>query len=658
MKTASAASCIPASFHATPKVRAAIAARHAASRAVTPTESFAVGWLVPTDRCPTAYWKFDDKTGNHQIRINPLVYANITRQTDPTSPLYGRKVKFGQLFESVYDHERAHSKYSTRDLKGLGAKLRAEKIPWRLCNLFEDCRIERLWCYNEGVAFGWTAWDKKLDGSTPVGLLYALKVLGSNIHARLTPTRSKDVRAFRSFRRKWGKRGSHLSIVEHYYVRITSASTTEELIPILKDWLKTFPPTEEGNSPSEDSEIGGGGGDLGDAIDGASEGGSSENPDSGGSGGSIREQNDDGSFGSPSGEDGSKAPRESAEGEDTEQQFGEDGKPVKGSGEHGEGTYVGGFAPDPKDTPEQKHHKALATRLAAYLARAFKLPGDSTCNGPTPSKKLNVRGLIKNDFRNPYRVTRLSARAKVPSVSLVIDCSGSMNGYGTAGGITPDDVRAISKSDEIAYPADSRTDADIADFATPPRIQRRGPVNTGPVTADVHGISGAVHKSVAPNALVSDNAGRVLALALHLLAKRGLLSGNVYLSRRGGVSRRFALGTRDEKAFDYIYGDSDSEGLASTFSVKRGPRSALAEIVANSKVALVWTDGCITDGPIDRTPIRARGVVTVGLLSTLENRQRDIARHFDSAICRTSLFGVAADLVKLLRSGACNTPTR
>ena len=616
----------PAPFHATTRVRNNISARHAESRALTPKDNFAVGWLVPTDPCQTAYWKIDEKTGDNQIRLNPQVYAVLTKQSDPLSPFAGRKVRFQALFDAVYDHERAHSVYTTRNLKGLADKLRAEKIPWRLCNLFEDCRIEHRWCSDHHTSFKWTTWEPAglVRVDSPAALLYAFKVLRSDEYARYK-------KAPRAFLRRVDRK--YYYAVRNFHDRIIGAASTEDLIPILKDWLKMFPPDKSGNTPENDEDLGGGGGDLADAIDNSSDSGSSPT-DGGDSGdasegkGSIRDQDDE--LGAP-------------ESDDTESR--RDGSFRTGRATSG----VGGFEPEKSDTASDIQEKTLAARLAAYMAKAFKIAGNSPVNGPTPSKRLNTRGLIRNDWRNPYRVMRQTEHAKTPHVSLVVDCSGSM-GW-AYGGITPDDVKVIAGSEDIGYPPDHRTDREVAGFAKPPQILPRGRVNNTSYTRMVDG------RELAPNAIDCDRGGRVFARALHLLARKGIITATVYCSRQGGVSHRIELPAKRDRDFGFIFGDSGQEGLAKTLSpTAPAGRSAFKEIAAKSKVVLIWTEGDVTDDPIDRAPLRARGVFTVGLLATLANRQKDIARHFDAAICRTSLFGVASDLAKLLKSGACDRP--
>lgn len=603
--------------------RAAILDRHTRLRPllapITP-EDFAVGWLPATAECKTAYWRFD-KSGVHMIRINPTAAETLTAKHSTAETADAKSVR--ELLTAVYDHERAHSVFTTRDLAGLAKTLRSERIPWRLCNLFEDCRIEHLWEGRGLSGFGWSRWQPidELPLGTPAAVLYALKVckvrLGSDVSFDTYGRECVSVIRSSSFS---GRRESEfwpvfgdaeealVRKVAPFYVRICSAATTEDLIPILKDWIEAFPPDEEGNSPESDEELGGGGGDLAEAID----------------------QSDD----APEGEDGEgsdtesdqPAPEGDEEGEKTGSIRDQDEEFRRHKGPHVRTSEAGSLEPRDSDPAVVRAEKQLAQKLAAYLAKAFKQPGRTACNGPTPSKRLNVRGIIKQDYRNGYRTIRNTDRADVPHVAMLIDCSGSMSGGEC--GIYPDDVAKISRGcSKLLHPRSCYGTPDL-DKAT---------------------------------SLAADQAGRIFAMALHILAKRRILSATVYLTRDGGVTNRLALPLTNEKQFYCIQGDSGSEGIGAglhptstaVHRITKVPRSAFKEIVSKTRTALVWTEGAITDEPTDRTALRRAGLFTVGLLANVYTGYQDsLDKHFDVGICRTSLFGLAGDLVKLMRSGA------
>jgi hypothetical protein len=592
--------------------RAAVERRHADKRSLSPLENFAVGWLVPSDRCKTAYWKIDEKTGEHAIRINPIAYDTITRQADPAAPLRGKRKSHPLFYTRVFDHERAHSLYTTRELKKLADRLKAAEIPWLLCNLFEDVRIEHKWVKLGNGKFSWTSWDSSLDISTPTGMLYALKCHCAG-RRRTGAAWGKLVGEYR--KAHGGEIPEHYGKVIRYYSRIVSSLITEDLIPILKDWMKDFPPDEKGNSPEKGEELGGGGGDLEEASEQSETNEGEGGPD-------------------PEGESDKKVDGST---------FDRDGSPDPTGDDptHTEGSFVGGFDIKPTDSKLVQFEKTQANRLAALLTRAFKVPGNNTCNGPTPSKKLNVRGLAKGDFRNPYRVSRQSGIAKKPHISLLVDCSGSMGAAYC--GITPADVTAFNAlEDSAGYPtgryirtlSEGYTLGKGKEFRN---VMRRDGTTTEP--------------KARVNATLADVGGRIMARALHLLAKKGSITAVVYACRRGGVSHRIELPARNDHSFSVLYADSGSEGIGDALNPAGGEGSHFKEIASRGKLVFTWTEGCITDEPINRAVLRARGLYTVGLMASLCNQGDELAEHFDASICRSSIFGVASELVKVLRAG-------
>jgi hypothetical protein len=140
---------------------------------------------------------------------------------------------------SLIDHECSHGLFSTRDLGAIAKKLEDDKIPFRLFNLLEDARIEHLG-RAAGLSYGWDAvgCERERAVITPAGLLFAL--VSSEASAAADPL-------------KHGLNGviwcgsSHLPdgrevlpLVVEFYGRICAAATTEEVVPILMEWVATF----------------------------------------------------------------------------------------------------------------------------------------------------------------------------------------------------------------------------------------------------------------------------------------------------------------------------------------------------------------------------------------------------------------------------------
>ena len=278
-------------------------------------------------------------------------------------------------------------------------------------------------------------------------------------------------------------------------------------------------------------------------------------------------------------------------------------------------------------------------------------------NGPTPSKRLNIRGLIRGDINNPYRVHRNTEKADTPHISIVVDGSTSMNGG--FGGITPDDVTMFSPlgaTHGAGYPASAEESNDPYGRILLKPFRSREEAGAVAVSENrpthTYNANAAETNGVPPNAMSAARAGRVLVRALDILAKKGILTAKVYLSGSGGKHGEFSLPCRDESQFKQLRGFSGEEGISETLSPRKGPRSAFHEIARNGRLVLVWTDGNITDEPLNREALRERGLYTVGMLASLHNNTGEMSKHFDSSICRTSLFATASALVRLIKSGA------
>lgn len=499
------------------------------TRGVLP-ETYSLRWDTTSK---TGCWRYDHAAKTHIISISPGAFNVIA---DP-----GITRGATDLYKGVYEHEAAHSLYTTKDLKGLGEVLKTEKIPWRLMNLFEDVRIERLWwCYQrKRKHWRWTRWTKHpadITTVTPTQLLFRFKC--GDI-GRKPPKALSPYRAIPFFSKVW-----------NYYIRIEGFARvkhdTKDLIPVLKDWLKDFP--ETGDDTIE-GEGGHGTGDLAEAI-----------------------EKDGGKVEEVKGGKGSPAPI---------------GAPVTGPS-HGKGGSDEGVAHDSLI----KNEPAAAKQVARMLASAFRAFGPTKAPTSNPSKRLNIKGLLRGDWSLPF-VGKTIADNGAPYISLIFDGSGSMAG-------------------QLAYLDRNRR-----------------------------------------NACRAADAGRVLVRALSDLASKGHISGKVYLSGPYGVVAEFTLPIKDNKNFAFLRGSASSEGIGEVlnptcFGVPF--KSAFQEITSKSKLAIVYTDGEITDTPIDRDALKAKGLYTLGICCADRDKTPCLRKHFDSFISRDSLFGLADALVRFLRS--------
>lgn len=522
-------------------------------------ENYTLGILDEKNPCTTGCWRFDATTGKHVIMVSPLAYHTIA------TPSLGAGVRklVGDLFKMVYEHEAAHSLYTTKDLKTLNEILKSKKIPWRLLNLFEDVRIEHNWVRRLRRRFSWLRWEKypaDVSKLTPTSLLYWLK--------------TEDFKGYRVPR----KFHVHFSIIKfydkvvRYFSQIRTARSTESLIPILEAWLKDFPRT------TDDSimEMGGlGTGDFKGAMAEIGEGVVDVKPGDRGPESLPSKPGDTGEQAEAPGSGIKKA------------SIGSGGGVGDASGEDSE-EHSGPLPVGEEETFEV--HTAVA--LARMLDTAFKGSGITRVASSKPSAKLNLRSILRGCFDLPY-IAKMVGKRGVPEISLLIDCSGSMNG------------------------ADCYIDRD---------------------------------KKIATR---TDVAGRILLRALSILARRGRIKGTVYLCASGGVNYRQTLPVRSPLDFKRFHGFSSSEGFGMALRPDR-PKSKFNcfQEVTKNKLAICYTDGCLTDRIMDRAALHLRGVHTLGICCTARDRTDKLKQHFDTPISRESLWGLADALVRFLRGAS------
>ena len=506
---------------ATTKTRRAVDLHHIDFRTKgTLPESYDLKWGADSD---TGCWRYDHTAKRHVISLSPkafdtIVDKGITRgQTD--------------LFKLIYEHEASHSLYTTKDLKALGVTLASEKIPWRLMNLFEDVRIERIWKNNHrDKPWRWTRWSKHpadLTKMSPTMLMFRFK---SGDVGRRIPKALMPYYALPFFKRVWD-----------YFTRIAYLSNrkadTAQLLPILRDWMKEFPETGDDTMEGEGLGLG----DLADAIKA--------------DGGAVT---------------GIKGGEKAAPVDDPAHS--------RGTGSSDEDAHESMISDEP----------AQARRVSKMLATAFRAVGPTKAPSSNPAKRLNIKGILRGDWSRPFIGPTIADRG-TPHISLLFDGSGSMHAQ-----------RAFIDRER--------------------RTQCR-----------------------------ADDAGRVLVRALSDLALKGHITGKVYLTDYSGVAANIDLPIRNPKYYGFLWGSSSSEGIGLALDPRESD-SAFKEITSKSKLAIIYTDGCITDAPINRVALRAKGLYTVGVCCSSSDRTVHLKKHFDSVISRDSLFGLSDALVRFLRS--------
>jgi len=531
-------------------------------------DTYDLKWVDRRHPCKTGCWRFDHASGRHEIRLSVLAYPTLAKG----GKAEGKRIAVPDLYRNVYEHEAAHSLYTSRDLDGLKKTLAAKKIPWRLLNLFEDVRIERLWIGKERDyrSFRWTRWEEHRPPlkTSATGLLFEIKTEGLTRGGRLPRAFCAFYHSLPFFRR-----------VCWYAGRIMRAPTTEDLVPLLEQWMKEFPSTGD---DTIEGEGGDGTGDMGEAMGEATGSAPANVPaaDPKGDGASAETKHGTGS--GTSEETGGSEGGEGTRAASTE-------TPTHGRGSGGSASTA---------IPIVDDESRYAVRLALLMASAFRKRGCLT-KGPTAraSRRLNLKGLMRGDWSRPF-IGKTFGKDLKPHIALIVDCSGSMGA--------------------------------LTFFDRDKKIHLR-----------------------------TDDCGRILVRAFNELARRGLITCTAYGSSDGGCHVRFDLPVPDHKlgSGSRLEAFSGSEGIGITLAPglrsglkHKGSGSFFEEIATKSKVAIVYTDGCITDIPVDRAPLRARGVYTVGAYAGAVDRTPALRKHFDYAISRESLTGVADALVRTMKT--------
>jgi hypothetical protein len=183
---------------------------------------------------PTANWSWDSAKGVHHINVG----TSISLIANASTMLDDKKMK--AMVYAVIRHETEHGIQTERTSAASDACIDGG-IPFRLLNLFEDCRIE----YNSATrpdgdgAFGWRKWqDIQIAYALPTSLLWATKVNEAGIKKSM-PSYVPRWMGASTIIYKGAEKSTRLVVLD-FYRRIISARTTMSLIPICKEWISMF----------------------------------------------------------------------------------------------------------------------------------------------------------------------------------------------------------------------------------------------------------------------------------------------------------------------------------------------------------------------------------------------------------------------------------
>lgn len=176
----------------------------------------------------SAYWYFEQQ--KHHIRIG----ENCLQIVDAPKP-----TALAGFLKSLYRHERAHALYTVRDLKAVQDECKKEGVPFRLLNLFEDCRVENRYRKKERTYYRWKNWiDIPAPAPDAIALMYRFKLLEN--HRSL---RRASCAIGGEHHVNWRKSDGQIlsSATVHFYYRQTlQAASTWKLIPIVKAYMTCF----------------------------------------------------------------------------------------------------------------------------------------------------------------------------------------------------------------------------------------------------------------------------------------------------------------------------------------------------------------------------------------------------------------------------------
>lgn len=175
----------------------------------------------------------------HRIWLGEQMLANASRQLRLEA-----MVRYAAAFVR---HEYSHMRWTTRAMRHFGQVLAAEGIPQSLWNLFEDARIEHLCREALGQRFDWLEFEQASCPETPSGLLFALIQHDGELPApHLVPQERQP-----EHEAVWAAFGE----VQQFYREIIACAQTEDLLPVLRRWLRRFP--QERREPERGEGLGG-----------------------------------------------------------------------------------------------------------------------------------------------------------------------------------------------------------------------------------------------------------------------------------------------------------------------------------------------------------------------------------------------------------------
>jgi hypothetical protein len=188
----------------------------------------------------------------HIIEVNPNCATVFFAEAKNNSK---RRI---ELVKAVIAHESCHGLYTSRS-PDIPRACHIVKVPFRLLNLFEDCRIEHKYVKERGkeFKFRWRLFDDNMvkagaEVSSPMTWLYTMKTREPALFKTLpsvmagfkwTGTDSMalpSVAYVHPLKPIEGRLTYIPSLINVFYRAIIDAATTEDLIPLARYWTDIF----------------------------------------------------------------------------------------------------------------------------------------------------------------------------------------------------------------------------------------------------------------------------------------------------------------------------------------------------------------------------------------------------------------------------------
>lgn len=186
------------------------------------------------DSVPTACWSWDSSRDRHIIKCGTSLdkFCNASTRMDDD--------KMKRFAQNIIRHETEHGIQSDRTNK-VGETCADVNVPFRLWNLFEDCRIE----FNSAIrpdgdgAFRWLNFHDVADKySVASQLLWATKTNEAGIKKQPSAYVPKWTGAESMLYQ--GKEKKTRLIVLDFYRRACACASSMQLIPICQEWIEIF----------------------------------------------------------------------------------------------------------------------------------------------------------------------------------------------------------------------------------------------------------------------------------------------------------------------------------------------------------------------------------------------------------------------------------